>query len=98
MLSHVHDTIGICCRKDDIGNYNLPSHMMAPKTTPKTTVSQNLISRWNMLSPITFFGLIKSQPKQRLQLQFHKIQCPYHFFMESTCHPIQNTMYTSFFL
>ena len=54
MLSHVPDTIDTCCGEDDIGNHNIPPHMMVLKRTPKTIISQNLISKTNMLSPITF--------------------------------------------
>ena len=74
-----------------IGNHNLTSHMMAPKTMPKTTISQNLISMMNMLSSKTFSRPTWRQPKQRLQLQFRKKQCPRHFFMRSNCHPTSAT-------
>ena len=42
-----------------------------------------------MLSPIIFSRSTRRQPKQRLQLHFHKMQCPRHFFMGSKCHPRQ---------
>ena len=96
MLSHVYDTIDICRDEDDEGNHNLQPHKMASKTTPKTTISQILICRTNMLSPLTFSRPTGHQPKQRLQLHFHKMKCPRHFFMGSTCHPTQNAMSTSF--
>ena len=96
MLSLVNDTIDTCRGEDDEGNHNLPPHMMASKTTPKIIISQILICRTNMLSPITFSRPTWHQPKQRLQLHFHKMQCPCHFFMGSTCHPTQNAMSTSF--
>ena len=96
MLSHVHNTSDICCGENGEGNYNLPSHD-GFKTTPKTTISQILICKTNMLSPITLFRPTWSQPKQWLQLHFHKIQCPRHFFMGFMRHPTQNAMFTSFF-
>ena len=49
-----------------------------------------------MLSPITLSRPTGHQPKQRLQLYFHKMQCPRHFFMGFTRHPIQNAMFMSF--
>jgi hypothetical protein len=111
MLSFVHDTIDTCRGGDDEGNHNFPSHRMASKTTPKTTISQILICGMNMLSSITFSRPTGHQPKQQLQLHFHKMQCsflygprviphkmqcPHHFFMRSTCHPPQNVMSTLF--
>ena len=36
------------------------------------------------------------KPKQPLQLCFHKMSCPRHFFIGSTRHPTQNAMSTSF--
>jgi hypothetical protein len=96
ILSHVHDTIDICRGEDDEENHNLPPHIMASKITPKTTISQILICRTNILSPITFSRPIGRQPKQRLQLYFHKMQCPRHFFMGSTRHPTLNAMSRSF--
>ena len=91
MMFHVHDTIDICRGEDDIGDYIFPSHRIVAKTTPKIIISQNLISKTNMISPITFSRPTKCQPKQRLQLQFHKMQCPRHFFIGSKCHPTSTT-------
>jgi hypothetical protein len=54
MLSPVHNTIDTYRGEDDEGNHNLPPHMMASETTPKITMSQILICRTNILSPITF--------------------------------------------
>ena len=75
----VHDTIDTCRGEDDKRNHNLPPHMMTSKTTPKTTISQILICWTNMLSPITFSRPTRHQPKQELQLYFHKMQCLHHF-------------------
>ena len=63
MLSHVYDTIDTCRDEDDEKNHNLPSHIMASKTMPKSTISQILIYRWNMLSPLTFSRPTGRQPK-----------------------------------
>ena len=46
----------------------------------KTIISQNLISRTNMLSPITFTCPTWRQPKHRLQLQLYKMWYPRHFY------------------
>ena len=99
IFSHVHDTIDICRGKNDIGNDNFLPHMMAWKTMPRTNISQNLISKMNMLFPTTSSGPTWRQPNQQLQLQFHKIQCPRfiphkmqcprHFFIGFKCHQRQ---------
>ena len=39
--------------------------------------------------PVTFSRPTGRQPKQRLELHFHKIQCPSHFFKGSKYHPHQ---------
>ena len=96
MLSLVYDIIDTCRGEDDEWNHNLPLQKMASKITPKITISQILICRTNILSPITFSRPTWRQPKQRLQLHFHEMQCPRDFFMGSMHHPIQNAMSTSF--
>ena len=65
-----------------------------PKTTFKTTMSQNLISKTSMLSLVTFFCPTWHQPKQQLQLQYYKMQCPRNFFMGFTCHSTLMTNFT----
>ena len=47
-----------------------------------------------MLSPIAFTRPTRRHPKQRLQLQLHKTQCPRNFFMGSKCHPTPVTIST----
>ena len=76
-----------CRGEDDIRNHILQSRRTASKTTPKTTISQNLISRTNMLFRITFSSPTRRQQNQQLQLQFQNMQCQCHFFMGSNCHP-----------
>ena len=70
MLSLVYVTINTCRGENNEEHDNLLPHMMASKTTPKPHISQILICKTNMLSPITFSCSTGYQPKQRLQLSF----------------------------
>jgi hypothetical protein len=70
-----------------VANPQIDHHFSLQLIMPKTIISQILICRMNMLSPITFSRPIGRQPKQQLQLHFHKMQCPRHFFMGSKYHP-----------
>lgn len=70
MLSLVYVTINTCRGENNEEHDNLLPHMMALKTTLKPHISQILICKTNMLSPITFSRSTGYQPKQRLQLSF----------------------------
>ena len=56
------------------------------KITSETTISQILIYKVNILSPITFSRATWSPPIQRLQLHFYKMQYPRHFFIRFPHH------------